>query len=457
MTDADGNDSDGHGEGQPHKLADHLQELVDRATVAQAQAAARTAEATARSAEATADADTVVARLALAKSFVPDLSAVKPSTLDVKPSTPSFGSLLTFAALTKIAGRVAEEVHAALPRPEDVSAVLVTSDLDLATADATYVEVDTGLVHVLEATRQLLHDLEHPQEPATDDKRPLDLTRRPPGKAVGAIAGAVTGLAAAAIAGGPAAPLVLAGEAVAAALPGLLSLLGTDRTLLAGTIDASDTATTAAVAGALKKGHASLVVVHDDFRLLPDQGLLLRANELAAGRVQLTTWELTLTNAKSAADRQLAELQAAKPPDAGKIAAAAEASTRAAAGLLLVKTLGTTIDAFTAAIHAVPAGAKRSSFATAVLHGDLHGEKRRFSHVVFAKANAGETDEEISHRRLEFWKDNTFSSVADITVTYLLLETARSSIVAAGNVTGAVHAHGNVGGKPKVAPPELVE
>src|SRR5690242_16419785 len=148
----------GTGQGQQpeqptHELSKPLQDRVDAATAAKAEADARAAEAAARSAEIKAASDAVAARLALAKSFVPDLSGVKPGTLDVKASTPSYGSVLSFAALRKIATRIAADTEHSLPKS---AVVLVTSDLDLATADATYVEVESGLAGLLEAAREVL-------------------------------------------------------------------------------------------------------------------------------------------------------------------------------------------------------------------------------------------------------------------------------------------------------------
>src|SRR5436190_15535672 len=98
--------TDGQQGQESHQLSKALQDRVDAATAVQAEAAARTADASARSAEVKAESDAVAARLALAKSFAPDLGSVKTSTLDLKASTPSFGSRLSFAALGKIAARV---------------------------------------------------------------------------------------------------------------------------------------------------------------------------------------------------------------------------------------------------------------------------------------------------------------------------------------------------------------
>jgi hypothetical protein len=445
----------GNGSGS-HELAKALQDRVDAATVAQAEAAARTAQANARAAEVKADSDGAAARLALAKSFVPDLGSVKPDTTDVKASTPSLVSLLSFAALKKISEKIADEVDAALPA--DAAPVLVTAELDLATADASYVEVDRGISHLIEAADKLLSELEPPAEDteAVQEMPALPRGGLMLGSSLKFVVGAA-GLAATAFSGGVAAPAVLAGEAAAAVIPGLLSLLGRDSTLLAGTMDASDAATTAGVSGSLKQRRPDLKVIHDDFRLLPQADVLLRVDELADNRVQLTTWELKLTTDKGAADKKLADLQAAEQPDARQIAEVTEQSTILGAKLKLVQTMGTTIDAFTTGINVVSPGAKRSPLETAALHEELHDRQGRFGYVLFVKANTGDVDERIIQRRIVFVKDSEFSSAADITVTYMLLETGDSSIVSAGSVTGVVHAHGSVGSKPKVDPPEIIQ
>jgi hypothetical protein len=412
--------TNGHQSAENPALPPDLQRRVDEATAATQEANARAAEAAARSAETKADSDATTARIAELKSFVPDVGPATKSTLDVKDATPMWNSLLTYAALEKIGASVADRILSALPEAAGTS-ILVTGDADLSTSDATYEEVTTGLEQLERAAEALCADLERPKETPRAERM------------------------------APAAAIQLA----AAAVPAVLSIFSTESTLSTGATESSDLAAAAPIAGALHGRGIS--VVHDGFRLIPGGGVFNRLTNVERDRSRLATWQLTLSDHKSGIDKQLAELRAAKDPNEHRIAELTEEATDNATRLGEIKNILTAIDTFLASVRAIPKGATHSPLTTAALHEELHGEKRRFGYVLLVKAHAGQSQGEITHHPFLRWiVDDKFSTSADISVTYMLIETKSSSLIIAGTVTGVVLAHGSIGERPTVDEPVIL-
>jgi hypothetical protein len=284
--------------------------------------------------------------------------------------------------------------------------VLITSDSDLASKDAACLDVTSGLEQLIDTADKLLNEIH------------LDFVDP------------VTG-----------------GLAVAAALPGVLSLLSAKRTLSTEATVANDLAAVAAVAASLRTRASSLVVVHDDFRLVPDGPVHAKLKEVSERRGALIAKKLTLTDEKSKTDADLAEAKAAKRPNPATIAALTRQSTDAATRIGLVESVSTVIDTVLAGIRSTPAGAKRSLLATAELQASLRGQDK-FTHVLLVKAQAGRVREQIDNRPLIL--DDKFYAIADTSITYMLIETEGSKIVASGTVTRLASASGSTDGPPSV-------
>ncbi|HET8651219.1 MAG TPA: hypothetical protein VFM13_01480 [Gaiellaceae bacterium] len=397
-------------------LPEPLKRRQDEAEVAKAEADARKAEADADKAKVEAEKAAAAADRERLTALVPDLAKVKESTLDVKDTTPMWGTFLTFAAVRKVGAAVADVVLATRPEAGDWR-VLITDEAELATSDAVHQEVTTGLEQLKTAAEGILEQL----KTAADEKEATKL--------VG--------------------PVV---ASLASALPGVLSLFSSRRTVSTAATAASDLAAAAAVADALRRP-PEVVVVHDDFRLFPEngeKGVYAILAEVADLHQKLVAKKLEFSDAKSTAEVELAKAKAAEHPDEAAIAKLTKDVRDAATRLGLVDSVITAIDTFAAAIRVVPAGATRSSLTTAALRDALHDQKSRFhfTHVLLLKAQAGQAQQQLDNRPF-FFKDR-FSTVADTSMTYALIETAQSTIVASGTVTGTASARGNIGEPPTV-------
>lgn len=354
---------------------------------------ARVADAVRREKIAKADQAAAAARREQLSALLPDLSKVKDSVLTRKDGPPIAGVPLTFGALKKVAEAIARCITDALGVGSTSARVLLTADADLATADGVYRDVSTGIMELEAAADRLLS---------------------PPTARAAVVAPAMV----------EATIGVLAG-----AVPAVLSLLSGQRTLSTAPVTLSDLAATAAVAGALRsKAGPGMALVHQDFRLVPDTGVYA-----AAARLQAKRQELGAAKARAEAE-----------PAPG---AAAQARIGQLAGLCAA------IDTFTAAIRAVPEGARRSALATAALCEQLHhdgaaGGAGRFSHVVLVKGQEGQSQELVDNRPL--WFKDRFSTTVDVSVTYLLLECGGSTILAAGTETATATAYGQVGEAAKI-------
>ena len=121
----------------------------------------RSAQARQKTAEAERDA--AAARAKQVGMLIPDMSAVKDSTLDVKDGTPPvWGTALVYSALRQVADRIAERIAR---RPVDAVPLARPGDrrADLATADQAYHDVTTGLSQLEQAATEVLDNT----DPAT--------------------------------------------------------------------------------------------------------------------------------------------------------------------------------------------------------------------------------------------------------------------------------------------------
>jgi len=422
-----------------------------------AEAAARKAEAEARKAEAeAADLDSpsgqrardgknlqavaeaeqkaAAARHSSITALVPDLSSVKESTLEVSKGEAAIAAgSLTFGALSSAAQEIAGYIGR-MAAPTGGWNILVTSEQDLASPDSLYQEVMSGLADLNKAADSLLKHT----APTADVFE--------------------------------VAPLL---PILSAALPHVLSLLSAERSVTTGPITVTDLAAATAVAGALEGSLGNkIAVVHDDFRLAREGRPKTQSAELAAKRNELMVRKLVLSDQKTLSD---AELVSAKDhlKDAEKALADAdktkphpdlEAAVNAARDevkqrtiqshnvttrVSMVEALLSSIDAFTAAIRVVPTGGRRSPFATAVLLDQLHGGDSgatpAFSHALLVKAQPAQFSQLTSDKPL--WINDKFSTMVEVTITYMLIATSDSSIARAGAATATAVAYGRLGDK----------
>ena len=400
-------------------------------------------QATSAKSIAEAEKDASAARRAQIGALIPDLSTVKPSTLDVKDGPPIGGSILTFGALRSVGETIAKAILAAPPGDKPWR-VLVTSDTDLATSDGTYVDVKTGLAQLDGAAGLLLEDLK-PEAPG--------------------IAPAVVDIVA----------------ALATALPGLLSMLSAQRSLSTASVTVNDVAAIAAVSGGvlLKKDKRDISLFHDDFRLVPEGGVYAASAQVSTKRQELMGRKIVLSKRREdfGADveaalstekelkKQIEEAGDAVPPKliedlAATVKKIKELNRKIAdetVRLGMIDSLASTIEQFLSAIRLIPEGAHRSPLATAALRELLHdraGGTEAFTHALLVKGQAGQSQQLLENRPL--WFQDKFSTVVDVSVTFTLIDLPASNVVSAGTVTGTAKAYGKIGDEPKVALAEPV-
>lgn len=428
----------------------------------------RKAEADLASAEADvlqkmidADAAAAKARREQVKAMVPDLSAVKASTVETKDATPMWGGLLAFGALKEVASDVVDSIASHL---NGSSRVLVTSESDLASADAVYGDVHENLDRLELAAKTVLDDTT-PSRKGPSGQTLEDVlsaladsadVRRVTSSSAGSVAvesGVLPlgrGAGVASVVAPAATALVSPGAALlgglADVLPGVLSLFSAHRVVSTGKVDVGDLAAAAAVAGALVDAKNGPAVVHDTLRLASPGATYKKVAALAGKQRLLLERKLELASEQAALKAELAEAKAAPSPSEKEVGRLTEAATVAATRLGIVKTTLDAIDTYMAAIRTVPKGGKTSFLTTAALHDGLHGSEPSITHVLLVKAHGGKAQEDLDDRPLFF--DDKFSTFADISITYMLMETRGSAIVAAATVTRVAGAHGKVGSRP---------
>ena len=429
--------------------------IVEKAQRAKAIADARTAEAAARKAEleaddlesvagqqareaknkqaiAEADQKAALARQQEIAALLPDLSKVKDSTLATGKEGPAIASgSLTFGALAEAGKAIGKAVAPADADPP--RRILITSDQDLASADAIHQEVTSGLDELQRAAAKTLED-------SSIDGWSL---------------GEGADLA-----------IVPIAAALASALPHVLSLLSAERSLSTASITVTDLAAAAAVAGALAPSDR-VAVFHDDFRLIPSGRVQTAVTAVATKRRELVTRKIELTDFKLEADGELttartrereaekafneanpktpelrAELEAARRDVSRLALIAGEVGIR----LALVESLVGALDEFMKGVRIVATGARRSPLATSALYDQLQADAPTpFTHVLLIKGQAAQSQQLTDDKPL--WFKDKFSTIVEVNVTFMCLETTGSKIVRAGTVTAMATAHGNLGSR----------
>jgi hypothetical protein len=377
--------------------------------------------------------DAGAARQAEIAALIPDFSKVDRGSLDVKGDQALFGSALGTRALDHAAKTIATIVIGRMT-PKDTWKVLVSSEVDLASADASYVDVTTGLDELIKAAEKLLAQTK-PTEPGAIKPQGL--------------------------------PLI---GALAAAVPGVLSLFSSHRTVTTTKMTIGNVAAAAAVAGALKGQVETGTVAHDQFRLVPTGDVRAKLDTLAERRRQLTARKVELDTARtSAASGQaqssdtIARLQAALAQASGSTAAIeaqieqarADRRRQDAAQAIAATLVGMVdagieaIDAFVTALRTVPQGARRSPLTAAALHEQIH-QAGGFTHVLLVQSQNGSASQVIDDKPLFF--DDKFSVIAGVSVTYMLLAVPEGTMIAAGNAEGTASAKGKIGGEFTIDP-----
>jgi hypothetical protein len=391
-------------------------------------------EAEAKKAIAEADKAVFDAEHAQVSTLIPDFSKIETGETTVKGETPAFASQLGRMALEQAAKKVVGQLEIS----ED-DRVLITTDPDLASTDVVHLEVVTGLDALTKAANDLL-PLAEP-----DQARAFALAASP----------------------------ILA--AIASAAPGLLSLFSANRTLSSFTMTADSKAAVAAVAAGLIP---TTKVQIDDFRVVQGGQVGDKERALREARSMLVERKLELEQEKAQANKtmktalqEIAELKKrlagleqdcseaeSLRNDIGELQKAVDSSKESAAdasvAVSLVSELITGIDTYLGSLHTIPAGGKRSPFATAVLRQQLHSDDdaKRFSKVLFIEASAGSVDQLLNDRPL--WFKDKLHSIGSISITYWMIDTATSNIVNSGVASGMAQIRGKIGDRlrPDTAP-----
>jgi hypothetical protein len=202
----------------------------------------------------------------------------------------------------------------------------------------------------------------------------------------------------------------------------VLSLLAAHRTVTTVATTPSDLAAAAASAGALKRANSQGVVFHDDFRLTPQGAVYTKLEALNDRRRLLAARKTVLEAAGAHPDHD-------SPGDSST-------------GAALVDNLLAAVDAFMGSLRAVPQGSNRSPLTIAALRDQLH-DASGFTHVLLVKAEGASTQQVVDDR---LFRDDRFSVVAFAPITYMLVATATSEILAAGTASGEAKGRGKIGG-----------
>jgi hypothetical protein len=115
-------------------------------------------DAEARKAIDVAGKDAAAARSQQIGSLLPDLSKVEKSTLEDKDGPPGYATPLTFAALAQVGTAVAAKLVGQLGE-NATPRILVSSVSDLASGDAVYQDVTTGLKELIDGATALMSTL----------------------------------------------------------------------------------------------------------------------------------------------------------------------------------------------------------------------------------------------------------------------------------------------------------
>jgi hypothetical protein len=368
---------------------------ADAAETAAKKAAREEAEASSAAAvarrEAVAEKDAAAARREQVAALIPDFGKVERGELKVGGDEPTAGTPVAGRALQRAAELVKQEVIATTG--SDDWSVLITNDADLAGSDAAYW-----------STLKALERLE------TWAQSVLDTTAN--------IGAAGEGFA-----------FIPIAAALAAAVPGALSLLSAHRTVTTGKITIDDVTAAAAVAGVLKGRNAKRKVFHDTIRPLPGSGVILsKVDGLYELRRQLIERKVTLESLKQTGGTE--------PPD------------ELVGAIALVGKVSDTIEELLGKLLTVPDGATRSPLAGAVLREGLHNGT--FKYVLFVKAQSASGMQLVNDKPL--WAKDTFAVLAAASISWMLVDAAGGDVLDANVTTGTAQAKGKIGGTFELVP-----
>lgn len=430
-----------------------------------------TDEAKAR--QAAADADT--STLTKYKSLVPDLSGTATNTVTDNSTGAAFSGLVTYSALNHAAELIADRIGDVLTDPAEGThpVILVTSQSDLLTNDLLAETVSTSLTQLIEFADQVLTELEKPDSvpsasPHAGGVHVAMLTADPTKVVSGVGAAAVVGGATAVLGLGP----VGLAAAAAAAIPAIISLFTTSTTVRDHSEDITDLAATTAVLAAVSEKLNRFTVVHEDFRRAPVTSLIRdRYAALLKKRMALVFDQEEVQTAKNNADLELARAQqqqdaAKKAQNAPKgsqdtasgddetlavqVSQAETASANAAARLSLIQSAISSIDAFTTTVNATGTST-RSPLAIASLN-ELFNKTEDgkgadgIAYVLSVKGLGGQSEEYTRNRPVGF---DTFTTLADASVSFMLYDLAERKIIKSGIANGVSSVHGHLGEPPK--------
>jgi hypothetical protein len=312
---------------------------------------------------------------------VPGLSKVSTGSTSVDSGTQLFGSALALQALGQASREAAVEIAARVTAKD--KHVLVTTDTDLASTDAMYVQVEQGLRQLLQAAQELTA---------------APFTAPVPETGTDGLESIVAGIGLA-----------------AAAIPAVISLFSANRKISGASVTADDTQAVIGVAAAMTQLEHPVQVLMDDFRTLDQRGPV---SELLASvngqRLALTARKAELTSTAS-------------PEGTGSLA--------------VVGQVAAAIDAFLASILAVPAGATRSAYTSAVLRERLHDGS--IACVVLVKGAGGSTAQVVNDRPL--WFKDKFTTIASAGLSWLMVDPASGAVIAGGTKVSTLEISGTIG------------
>jgi hypothetical protein len=272
--------------------------------------------------------------------------------------------------------------------------LLVTSDAELAASDAAYWAAVTGLDRLTAMAISVLQATAAPEAPSGGGTTP-----EPEGF--------------------PVVPLL---GALAQAVPAIISLFQTNRTVTTGSVEIDDLAAAAAVAGVMKGENQQRTVFHDAFRVLPKGVVHDKVETVRDRREDLIKRKL--------------ELEARKPAGA----ADPEEATDLEVSIALVATVGDSIDEFLQTLTAVPEGGKMSAFAAAVLRQGLHDGS--FTHVLCVKAQSASAIQVVGEKA---FRNDPVAVLAAATITWMLIDATSGQLLDAGVTSGTAQATGKIG------------
>lgn len=308
-----------------------------------------------------------------------------------------FGSALALAALGQASRDAAADIAARVP--EKSKYLVVTAETNLAATDAMYAQVEDGLQQLLQAARALTSPAV--KEPAPETADAGTTSHRESVIAAGA-------------------------DIAAAAFPAVISLFSANRKISGAPVSAGDIQAVVGLAAALAQQQPPLRVLMDDFRTVdrtgPISDLLRKVN---AGRLALAGRAAELTGST-------------RPEDSSPLA--------------LTLQVASAIDAFLTSILAVPDGATRSAYTSAILHEGLHDGS--IAGVVLVKGVGGSTAQVVNDKPL--WFKDKFTTIASAGLSWLLIDTADGSVVAGGSKVSTLEITGTIGETIKVKPAKTI-